>query len=70
MQSWNSQGVRYGARVAGVLATVATGLLLGWYGTAQGWTLDGAHTEAALTALGLALVVGLRGVVRLDRSLG
>jgi uncharacterized membrane protein len=70
MQSWNSQGVRYGARVAAVLATVATGLLLGWYAAAQGWTLDGAHTEPALMALGLALVVGLRGVVRLDRSLG
>ncbi len=71
MNALNSQVMRYGVRVAGVLAAVVTGLFGSWYAGAAGWPIDGsAHNEPALMALGVALVVGLRAVARVDRSLG
>jgi hypothetical protein len=71
MNALNSQVMRYGVRVAGVLAAVVSVLFLGWYAGAPGWPLDGnGHNEQALMALGVALVVGLRAVARVDRSLG
>jgi hypothetical protein len=70
MQTRMSQGLRYGVQVGGVLAAVVTALLVSWHASAHGWPVDGKQTEQALMALGMALVVGLRGVLRLDRSLG
>lgn len=70
MQTRTSPRLSYGVQVAGVLATVVTALLLSGPASAHGWPVDGKQAEQALMALGIALVVGLRGVVRLDRSLG
>jgi hypothetical protein len=70
MQARQSQGIRYGMRVGGVLGVVMVLLLSSWHAWAQ--DLNGTHlqTDSALMAVGLALVVGLRAMSRLDRSLG
>ncbi len=70
MQTWKSQGLAYGVQVGMVLATVVTALLASWHASAHGWALEGQHTEQALMALGVALIVGLRAMARVDRSLG
>jgi hypothetical protein len=70
MQTWKSQGLAYGVQVGMVLATVASGLLASWHASAHGWSVDGPQTEQALMALGVALIVGLRAMARVDRSLG
>jgi hypothetical protein len=70
MQTWKSQGLRYSVQVGGVLTPVVMVLLGSWYASAQGWSLDTDQPEQALMAVGLALVVGLRAMTRVDRSLG
>ncbi len=69
MQARQSQGIRYGVQVGGVLSAVAL-LLVGWHNWALNAPLFGQPADTSLMALSLALVVGLRAMSRLDRSLG
>jgi hypothetical protein len=70
MQSRPFQGLRYGMRVGGVLGAVMLLLLSSWHAWAQDLSAPHLPTDSALMAVGLALVVGLRAMSRLDRSLG
>lgn len=69
MQARQSQGIRYGVQVGSVLSAVAL-LLVAWHTWASTGALVGKQTDPSLMALSLALVVGLRAMSRLDRSLG
>lgn len=61
----------YGMQVLGVLTVVTLGLLAVWGVGHLSFAADLSqekHAEPALLALGLALVVGLRGVERLEHG--
>ncbi len=70
MQSRPCHGIRYGVRVGVVLGAVMALLLSSWHVWAPDLHAAPLHTDSALMAVGLALVVGLRAMSRLDRSLG
>ncbi|MEY2842429.1 MAG: hypothetical protein RI920_466 [Pseudomonadota bacterium] len=70
MKARQSQGIRYGVQVGSVLSAVALLLLASWHTWVLNDAMGSIQSDTSLMALSLALVVGLRAMSRLDRSLG